>query len=158
MTVSFMIYRKNYSALLLLPQLGNTFRRKHSPCRKMFARSSTDFPVWAYRLRCPATHRMAALCGCSLARFDTQDLSVDRTLFGMLLPTDYPPRKSSYFWKAMTPIILLHSVVLLVVVGLTLYFAYIHAKLPVRMALAVITATVVAEYYLSLRIIRAVTP
>jgi hypothetical protein len=32
-------------------------------------------------------------------------------LFGMLLPADYPPRRSACFWKAVVPIILMHSVV-----------------------------------------------
>jgi len=51
-------------------------------------------------------------------------------LFGMFLPADYPPRRSAYFWKAMAPIILMHAVVLLIVVKLTLYFAYIQVKSP----------------------------
>jgi hypothetical protein len=79
-------------------------------------------------------------------------------LFGMLLPADYPPRRSTYFWKAMAPIVLVHSVVLLVVVKLTLYFAYAHVKLPVRIVFGFITAAVFVEYFVSLRVIRAVSP
>ena len=83
---------------------------------------------------------------------------VTAPLFGMLLPADYPPRRSAYFWKAMAPIILKHSVVLLVVVKLTLYFAYAQVKLPVRMVLGFIAAAVFVEYFVSLRIIRVVSP
>ena len=79
-------------------------------------------------------------------------------LFGMLLPGDYPPCRSSYFWKAMGPIVLMHAVVLFVFVTLALYFAKIQVKLPVGMVFGFITATVFLEYFLSLRIIRAVTP
>ena len=79
-------------------------------------------------------------------------------LFGMLLPADYPPRRNAYFWKAMAPIILMHTVVLLVVVKLTLYFAYAQVKLPVRMVFGFISAAVFVEYFVSLRIIRAVSP
>jgi len=79
-------------------------------------------------------------------------------LFGLLHPADYPPRRSAHFWKAMAPIILMHSVVLLAAVKLTLYFAYAQVKLPVRMVLGFITVAVFVEYFVSLRIIRAVSP
>jgi hypothetical protein len=58
--------------------------------------------------------------------------SLTAPLFGFLLPLNYPPVRSQWFWNAMLPISLLHLAVLTAFVKLTLYFAYIQVKLPAR--------------------------
>ena len=79
-------------------------------------------------------------------------------LFGWLLAADYPPLASRWFWKAMVPVFLIHSVVLYGTVDATVYFANTGVKLPVRMVWSFIPVAVAFEYFLSLRLIRAFTP
>jgi hypothetical protein len=79
-------------------------------------------------------------------------------LFGWMLASEYPPLASRWFWKAMIPILVMHSVALYGLVQATLYFGDIGVKLPTRMAWSCVTAAIFLEYGISLRIIRAFDP
>jgi hypothetical protein len=79
-------------------------------------------------------------------------------LFGWLLAGDYPPVGTRWFWKAMVPVFLMHSAVLYGLVQMTLYFADSGVKLPARMVWGLLAAAVIFEYFVSLRIIRALGP
>jgi hypothetical protein len=77
-------------------------------------------------------------------------------LFGLLLVPDYPPVRTSWFWKALIPIITIHSAIILGLVWLDLRVPEIN-RMP-RMLYGFAAMIVVIEWRLSLRIIETLQP
>jgi hypothetical protein len=77
-------------------------------------------------------------------------------LFGLLLVPDYPPVSTSWFWKALIPIITIHSAIILGLVWLDLRVPEIN-RMP-RMLYGFAAMIVVIEWRLSLRIIETLQP
>src|ERR1700692_731006 len=76
--------------------------------------------------------------------------------FGFLLVGDYPPFGTSWFWKVMIQIVVLHSSIVFGLVWLDLNIPMIN-KLP-RMLLGFAGIILLIEWRLSLRIISARQP
>jgi hypothetical protein len=77
-------------------------------------------------------------------------------LFGLLLVPDYPPVRTSWFWKALIPIITIHSAIILGLVWLDLRVPEIN-RMP-RMLYGFAAMIVVIEWRGSLRIIETLQP
>ena len=77
-------------------------------------------------------------------------------LFGVLLADEYPPVGTKWFWKAMTPIAVLHSALIFGLVSLNLTVPAMN-KLP-RMLYGFLGIIGVFEWWLSVRIIQACQP
>ena len=77
-------------------------------------------------------------------------------LFGLLLVPDYPPVRTSWFWKALIPIITIHSAIILGLVWLDLRVPEIN-RMP-RMLYGFAAMIVVIGWRLSLRIIETLQP
>jgi hypothetical protein len=76
--------------------------------------------------------------------------------FGFLLVGEYPPLGTSWFWKVMIPIVVLHASIVFGLVWLDLNFPMIN-KLP-RILLGFAGIILVIEWQLALRIIGARQP
>jgi hypothetical protein len=77
-------------------------------------------------------------------------------LFGLLLIPDYPPVGTSWFWKAMIPIIVFHGLVIFGLVWLNLSIPDVN-RMP-RMLYGFAGIILMIEWRLSLRIINACQP
>jgi hypothetical protein len=77
-------------------------------------------------------------------------------LFGLLLVPDYPPVGTTWFWKAMMPIIVVHLAIVFGLVWLDLKVPDIN-RMP-RMLYGFAGMILVIEWRLSLRIIGALQP
>lgn len=77
-------------------------------------------------------------------------------LFGILLFGEYPPLWTTWFWKSMIPIIALHAVI--PAASLVLTVESFDLELPIRMIYGLSGATVLAEWWVCLRIIEALQP
>lgn len=76
--------------------------------------------------------------------------------FGLLLVPDYPPARSQWFWKSMTPVVAIHFMILFGVVWLDLEVPYINT-LP-RALVGCVGMILFAEWRLARRIIDALEP
>jgi hypothetical protein len=76
--------------------------------------------------------------------------------FCAVLPGEYPPFASGWFWKAMIPIVLIHCALVTSIVLVDLEVPYMN-KMP-RALYGLATTLLVAEWRLSLRIIDACEP
>lgn|ERR1700687_2381020 len=72
-------------------------------------------------------------------------------LFGLLLPGDYPPIETRWFWKAMTAIAILHLVVIVGLIALNVEIPAIN-RLP-RILLGFVGIVAVLEWRVALRLI-----
>jgi hypothetical protein len=76
--------------------------------------------------------------------------------FGLLLVPDYPPFGTSWFWKAMIPIVVFHGLVIFGLVWLNLNIPEMN-RLP-RMLYGFAGIILMIEWGLSLRIINTCQP
>jgi hypothetical protein len=76
--------------------------------------------------------------------------------FGFLLVGEYPPVSTTWFWKAMIPIVVLHGAIVFGLVWLDFNVPVIN-ELP-RVLLGFAGIIIVLEWRLSLRIISACQP
>lgn len=77
-------------------------------------------------------------------------------LFGLLLVPDYPPVGTRWFWRAMIPIIVVHSAIIFGIVWLNLKFPDIN-RMP-RMLYGFAGTMIFIEWRLCQRIIDALQP
>lgn len=77
-------------------------------------------------------------------------------LFGLLLVPDYPPLHTSWFWKAMPPIVILHSAIVYGAVWLDLAVPEIN-HMP-RMLYGFVGLIVVIEWQIARRFIDLCQP
>ena len=90
------------------------------------------------------------------ARLTLEGYLLTALLFGALLVPEYPPVGTRWFWKAMLPIAIMHSVIVFGLVMLSLQVPEIN-RLP-RMVFGFLSVILVAEWRLSLRIIETCEP
>jgi len=76
--------------------------------------------------------------------------------FFVVLPREYPPFGSRWFWKAMIPIVIIHCAFVIGLVWLDLEVPYINKMSRALYGLA--TTLLVIEWRLSLRIIDVTCP
>lgn len=76
--------------------------------------------------------------------------------YGLLLVPDYPPFGTSWFWKTMIPIMMVHSVIVFGLVWLDLYVPEIN-KLP-RWLFSFAAGILFLEGYVAGRFIDALEP
>jgi hypothetical protein len=81
---------------------------------------------------------------------------VTACFFGLLLVPDYPPRGTSWFWKAIIPIVVIHSALVLGLLWLNLLVPEVNRMPRALYGFAVII--VLIEWRLSVRIIDAFEP
>jgi hypothetical protein len=79
-------------------------------------------------------------------------------VFGILVAGNYPPIRSRWFVKAMTPIVLLHLIVQIGFARLALGFAVVNIRPPTRMFYGFVGLSIMLEGYMFLRIIKAFRP
>ena len=77
-------------------------------------------------------------------------------LFGLLLPADYPAIHTTWFWKAMTPIAVLHLVVVIGLIALNFEIPAIN-RLP-RILVGFVGIVAVLEWRVALRLIQIFEP
>jgi len=82
--------------------------------------------------------------------------SLTAVLFGILLIGEYPPLGSRWFWKAMIPIIIIHSAIVFGLVLLNLEIPEMN-RLP-RVVYGFLGIVVAVEWYFSLHIVEAFRP
>jgi hypothetical protein len=77
-------------------------------------------------------------------------------LFGLLLPADYPPIGTRWFWKAMIPIAVLHLAIVLGLVAVNVEIPAIN-RLP-RIVVGFVGIVAVLEWRVALRLIETFEP
>jgi hypothetical protein len=77
-------------------------------------------------------------------------------LFGLLLPADYPPIHSRWFWKAMAPTAVLHIVVVIGLIALNFEIPALN-RLP-RILVGFVGIVAVLEWRVALLLIQAFEP
>ena len=77
-------------------------------------------------------------------------------LFGILLSGEYPPFASRWFWKSMTPIVLIHALLAIGTAMVTI--AYPSANALPRVLYGFVGLLLVGEWKLCLLIINALEP
>jgi len=76
--------------------------------------------------------------------------------FGLLMAADYPPFGTKWFWEAMIPIILVHSIIVLTLVVLDMKFPWVN-KAP-RMLYGAVGLVIFGEWRLAKLLIDACEP
>jgi hypothetical protein len=79
-------------------------------------------------------------------------------LFGYLLPPQYPPIGSRWFWKSMVPLFAIHLVTCSAIVKTTDFFSYLGVKFPTRTVYGLVAAALALEYAIAVRLIRFFDP
>jgi hypothetical protein len=79
-------------------------------------------------------------------------------LFGLLLLPEYPDFLSKWWWKSMLPITALHGAILFALLKVNVEGTPLGLKLPAVTIYSLLSAVLIGEWSVSVRIIRALEP